>query len=70
LGDFSHFIPEIPDIQQVIAELNRAGVRMMDVPETNRKRALLLEVALTVEANKGNREGFLELLKQWRDCFN
>jgi hypothetical protein len=43
---------------------------MMDVPETNRKRALLLEVALTVEGNKGNRKEFLGLLKQWRDCFN
>ena len=57
-------------IQAVIAEFNSCGIRMMDIPEPMRKKALNLEEQMTQAANRGDRDGFLQVLKQWRQCFH
>ena len=57
-------------IEAAIAELNSLGIRMMDVPETMRKKAFRLEEQITQLANRGDRDGFLQVLKQWRQCFH
>ena len=57
-------------IRAVIAEFNSCGIRMMDIPEPMRKRALNLEEQMTQAANQGHQEQFLKLLKQWRACFH
>ena len=57
-------------VRYMIADLNRAGVRMMAVPEVNRKRAFVLEEQFTEAANRNDQETFLKLLKEWRQCFH
>ena len=57
-------------IQAVIAELNFQGIRMSDVPEPMRKKALFLEERMTRAANTDRREEFETLLHQWRRCFH
>ena len=52
-----------------IADLNRLSIRVMDVPESKRQEAFVLERQLTEAANTGKRDQFLTLLERWRRCF-
>ena len=53
-----------------VAELNRLDVSRMDYPQSTKHRAFLLEGKIDEAANMGERNRFLALLKQWRECFN
>ena len=57
-------------IRAVIAEFNSCGIRMMDIPEPMRRKALRLEEEMTQLANRDDRDKFLQALKQWRACFH
>ena len=56
-------------IQKAIQELNEAGVDMKELSPSDRQRALDLETALTVAANKGDIKEFVTLLDQWKQMF-
>ena len=53
-----------------IKDLNKRHVSIMEYPAATRHKSLLLEEQMTEAANQGNREEFIKLLRQWRNCFN
>ena len=57
-------------IQAIIAEFNSRGIRMMDVPEVNRRRADEIEKKMNEAANQSDKEELKKFLKQWRKCFH
>jgi len=69
--------PEVTDpgyydhqMDQTIADLNQAGISLMDYPPSTRHRAFIMEGKITAAANEDRQEDFLRLLKEWRNCFN
>jgi len=57
-------------MDRAIADLNQAGISLMDYPPSTRHRAFILEGKITAAANGDRREDFLRLLKEWRNCFH
>ncbi|MBW2110640.1 MAG: hypothetical protein JRH00_04255 [Deltaproteobacteria bacterium] len=57
-------------MDKAIADLDQAGINLMDYPAPTRHRAFVLEGKLTEAANAGDPTRFLDLLKRWRSCFN
>ena len=57
-------------MDQTIADLNQAGISLMDYPASTRHRAFVLEDKITSAANEHKREDFLRLLQEWRNCFH
>ncbi len=57
-------------LDTALAELNHLGISPMDYPASTRQRAYSLEGKIDAAANMGERNLFLVLLKQWRECFN
>lgn len=69
--------PEITDpafyddqMGQTIADLNQAGISLMDYPQATRHRAFILEGKITAAANENRREDFITYLDAWRKCFH
>ena len=58
------------EMDQTIADLNQAGISLMDYPKATQHRAFVLEGKITTAANENRREDFNKLLKEWRNCFN
>lgn len=57
-------------IRAAIEDLDRCGKTVLDIPPATRHKALILEEQFTQAANDGNREEFIKLLRQWRECFH
>jgi len=57
-------------MDNTIAELNQAGISLMDYPPSTRHRAFILEGEITKAANDNQPDEFNKLLKDWRNCFN
>ena len=57
-------------MDKTIADLNQAGISLMDYPEATRHRAFVLEDELTKAACESRSEDFNRLLSEWRNCFN
>ena len=54
-------------IQQVIRELNEAGVAMNNLSESTKRETLRLEVQFTEAAMQGNPDACKGLVNRWRD---
>lgn len=57
-------------MDQTIADLNQAGISLMDYPVSTRHRAFVLEGEITAAANEDRQDDFNRLLEEWRNCFN
>ena len=68
-GPFPEDVPDVDEyaqaIQTVISYLAKAGISLMDHPPAIREKALLLEEAMTEEANRGDRQAFGDTLREW-----
>lgn len=57
-------------MDETIADLNQAGISLMDYPQATRHRAFTIEGKITAAANEDQREDFDKLLSEWRNCFH
>jgi hypothetical protein len=53
-------------LTEAVDTLNRAGVRLMDVPKERRRRAFELEEKIEKSASQAELE---RLVDEWMDCF-
>ncbi len=53
-------------IDSAIHVLNMAQVDLTELPQTDREKALDLELLLTETANRQDIDGFLNILDRWR----
>ena len=57
-------------MDDTIADLNQAGISLMDYPAATRHKAFILEGEITKAANEDRRQDFQRLLSEWRHCFH
>jgi len=58
------------EVDECIAYFNRRGISLMDYSSEIRHRSFLIEQEFTEAANQDDREKFMKLLQDWRNCFH
>jgi len=58
------------EVDKCVADFNEAGISLMDYPKATRRRAFEIEKQFHQAAMNNDSKAFMELLRQWRECFH